>query len=135
MSKPLFTPEQANRMLPLVRRIVEDILGVGRQMRGIAARPNPAPDEVREYNRLSGTLQDHLTELEDLGCSYKDWNFAVGLVDFPADLGGEHVLLCWRSDEPEVRHYHRHEDGYAGRKAIPDAWLTPPGSAREVRAR
>lgn len=135
MTRKLFTPEEANRMLPLVRRIVEDILDIGKRMRAIAVRADPSPDEVRDYNRLSDTLQGLFAELEELGCSYKDWNFAVGLVDFPAVIDGAPVLLCWRSDEPEIRYYHSHEDGYAGRMAIPDVWLTPPESAREVRAR
>jgi hypothetical protein len=42
----------------------------------------------------------------------------MGLVDFPAMIDGEEVLLCWRSDEPEVLYYHGLEDGFAGRKKI-----------------
>lgn len=132
MTPRLFTPNEANRTLPLVRRIVDDILATGRRMRTLAAQGTPSPDEVRDYERLGKELQTLFTELDDLGCSYKDWNFAVGLVDFPAVIDGEQVLLCWRSDEPNVRHFHRCEDGYAGRKPIPEALLAPPDAAREV---
>jgi hypothetical protein len=61
-----------------------------------------------------------MKELEALGCFYKDWNFDLGLVDFPALIDGEEVLLCWRSDEPEVRWYHPLDGGYSGRKPIPE---------------
>ena len=54
-----------------------------------------------------------------MGCFYKDWDFELGLVDFPALVRGELVFLCWRSDEPALRFYHRMEEGYAGRRPLP----------------
>ncbi len=45
------------------------------------------------------------------------------LVDFPATLDGEAVLLCWLEGEPELRWYHRPELGFAGRRPIPEAGL------------
>ena len=73
------------------------------------------------------TLQEEIEalmkELEDLGCFYKDWNFEIGLVDFPALIQGEEVFLCWRSDEKNIRWYHPVEEGYAGRKLIPENLL------------
>ena len=64
-----------------------------------------------------------MAELEEIGCFYKDWNFTIGLVDFPAIIDGKEVLLCWRSDEDDILYYHGFEDGYAGRKEIPDKYL------------
>lgn len=111
-----FTPEQANRMLPLVRAIVNDIVEKGAELRsygeegrGTSPRFQKAMDEI---NALKA-------ELEDLGCFYKDWAFQVGLVDFPAQIDGEEVFLCWSSDEPAVTHYHSLEEGFANRKKIP----------------
>ena len=54
-----------------------------------------------------------------MGCYYKDWNFQIGLVDFPALVDDEVVFLCWRSDESELRYYHRLEEGFAGRRPLP----------------
>ena len=115
-------------MLPLVKRIVDDILGTGAKMKAIGAQASPGEVEVAEYNRLTDELQALFAELDGLGCVYKDWNFTVGLVDFPAVINGDKVLLCWRSDEPAVTHYHGYEDGYAGRREIPRAFLdlAPP---------
>lgn len=119
----LFTPEEASRTLPLVRRIVEDILREGESMRvrasAVGSRAEADPQVVRATERL----EELIGELEAIGCSYRDWNFSLGLVDFPARLGGKDVLLCWRSDEPELRFYHELEAGYAGRRPIPAEYL------------
>lgn len=112
-----FTPAEANRTLPLVSRIVRDILEKGRLLRLEAV-----PDETEPGGRLEWLqeeLHDHLEELENIGCSYKDWGFEVGLIDFPSIIDGAPVLLCWRSDEETVAWYHDYESGFAGRLQIP----------------
>lgn len=121
----LFTPIEASRTLPLVRRIVEDILATGQEMRTIAREEEPSAEQVKMYEARAGTLRDLVGELEDLGCIYKDWNFSEGLVDFPAVIDGQEVLLCWRSDEPDITFYHGYEEGFAGRKEIPASDLAP----------
>lgn len=114
-----FTPEKANRTLPLVRVVVRDILERGRELRSLAERG--ASNE--ELKGLKSDIAGLMNELEKIGCSYRDWNFDVGLVDFPAVIDGEEVCLCWRSDEEEVIWYHSPEGGYAGRKRIPKMLL------------
>ena len=111
----LFTVTEAQRTLPLVRAIVQDVLDLGAQAREVVSEraDEPTIDELQEQ------LREHLAELAGIGCYYKDWNFQVGLVDFPALIDGEVVFLCWRSDEPTLRYYHRIEDGYAGRRRLP----------------
>jgi hypothetical protein len=124
MVRRLFTPVQANRTLPLVRRIVADILGRGRELRALAARSGrPSQSRAERMADLHQQVRDLVAELEQVGCTYKDWGFDLGLVDFPGKIAGERVLLCWRSDEDRVTHYHRYEDGYAGRRRIPDDLL------------
>ena len=117
-----FTPAEANRTLPLVKRIVEDILETGSQIRNLTANPSKvcAKNEF-EMRKLVSELESLMRELDQLGCQYKDWNFKVGLVDFPAIIDDQEVLLCWRSDEPEIMHYHGLNEGYVGRKALPGA--------------
>ena len=68
-------------------------------------------------------LDGHFEELEALGCSYKDWNFSVGLVDFPSVIDGEEVFLCWRSDEKALGYFHGPEEGFTGRREIPAKYL------------
>jgi hypothetical protein len=118
-----FTPLEANRTLPLVKRIVADIQASGRRLRQLAGELGSAAADDAEIKKLIASLNEFFEELEGIGCSYKDPNFALGLVDFPCVINGEEVLLCWRSDEPRVTHYHSPTEGYPGRKRIPDELL------------
>ena len=117
-----FTPKQANQTLPLVKRIVEDILKTGQSIRDLSMKIE-RPEEDPEINHLMDRLDEHFEELESLGCSYKDWNFTAGLVDFPSILSGREVFLCWQSDEDKVQYYHDVESGFAGRRLIPKELL------------
>ncbi|WP_054025164.1 DUF2203 domain-containing protein [Bacillus sp. FJAT-28004] len=42
-----------------------------------------------------------------------------GLIDFPAVLGNEDILICWKEGEDQVSHYHGLHDGFMGRKPFP----------------
>jgi hypothetical protein len=122
MVRHRFTPAQANKTLPLVRRIVTDILRTGRELRAFADSDLRGDTLVR-YRRRRGELRELIEELERIGCTYKDWGFDAGLVDFPAEIDGEKVLLCWRSDEESVSWYHTYEGGFSGRQPIPEELL------------
>ena len=110
--KRLFTPREAESALPLVRSIVSDVLETARRIRA-------AGEAGSELPGLQADLEEHIRELEEMGCFYQDWNFTVGLVDFPAEIDGETVFLCWRSDENELAWYHPIEEGYQGRRPLP----------------
>jgi hypothetical protein len=118
-----FSAAEAERMLPLVKRIVADILEKGRALRALASEGTAEGDAGQELRRTVRRteleIRAHVRELESLGCYYKDFSFQVGLVDFPAIIGGQSVFLCWRSDEERVGWYHPIEAGYAGRTPIP----------------
>lgn len=115
----LFTPEEATKTLPLVRKIVEDILNFGKELRELSVKIGKGAENDPRAVLLMDKLDELFDELEALGCSYKDWNFTFGLVDFPARIDGQEVCLCWRSDESEIKYYHGVEEGFAGRKLLP----------------
>ena len=119
----VFTPAQANKMLPLVKKIVDDILALGHKIRALSAEVGPHAESHPDIVKLLNQLEELFEELEALGCSYKDWNFSMGLVDFPAVIYEEEVCLCWRSDETELKYYHGLEEGYPGRKLIPKEYF------------
>src|SRR5690606_38694359 len=64
---------------------------------------------VQEANEIIDSIQR-------AGCQLK--SVELGLVDFPAVINGQEVLLCWRLGEPEIMYYHSWEDGYAGRRRL-----------------
>lgn len=121
--KRYFTPQEANRTLPLVKEIVKDILDKGFEARSLVLMLGDDAEDDPEVQALVNQIQDYIGELEKLGCYFKDWNFSMGLVDFPAIIDGKEVFLCWRSDEEEIRYYHTLDAGYAGRKLIPEAYF------------
>jgi len=118
-----FTPSEAELTLPLVRKIVQDILDTSREMRLFADDLGGVLEENDRTKKLAGNVEGFMNELEELGCFYKDWNFNIGLVDFPAIIDSREVYLCWRSDEEKIKFYHGIEEGYSGRKAIPENYF------------
>lgn len=124
----LFTVEEANRTLPLVRRIVEDIVQQHRQWRErileLDLLASTRADETRtraeelerEAQALAREIEGYKRELEELGMQLKDPR--LGLVDFPSEMNGRAVLLSWRLGEPEVGFFHEVDAGYAGRQPL-----------------
>ena len=127
----LFTVEEANRTLPLVRAIVSDITSLSREVierrqrlsQLIAGRNLDRTDlyagelaEIeKDLERDTRRLQEYIGELRQLGVEPKGPD---GLVDFPAMMEGRVVYLCWKLGEPEVLFWHEVEDGYAGRQPL-----------------
>lgn len=120
MQNRKFTPSEAEKMLPLVRSIVKDILVNGKKLKSHLSRDE---EDSAEVAVLRENLERLLKELEGLGCFFKDWNFEIGLVDFPSEIDGEAVLLCWRSDEEHISHFHSFVGGYSDRRVIPPELL------------
>jgi len=119
-----FTPSEAKNTLPLVKKIVKDILDTSREMRIIADEIGGKVENDPRIQKLAGDVEKFMLELEEIGCFFKDWNFQIGLVDFPAIIEGKEVFLCWRSDEDDITYYHEMETGFAGRKLIPPEEFT-----------
>lgn len=127
-----FTVEQANRTLPLVRKIVEDVVRQHKRWRetimeldlvSSAARPDESRGRAEELEHqalsLARELDGYQRELEELGIQLKDRR--LGLVDFPSEMSGRTVLLCWRLGEQEVQFWHEIDAGYAGRQPLSPA--------------
>ncbi|MFC2135008.1 DUF2203 domain-containing protein [Bacteroidota bacterium] len=118
-----FTPDEARKTLPLVKQIVRDILNKGYEIKQITDKIS-GPIEINStLTNLLDQVESYINELKELGCYYKDWNFTIGLVDFPSIIDGEEVYLCWRSDEDGITYYHSTSDGYSGRKKLPDEYI------------
>jgi hypothetical protein len=110
-----FTPAEASRTLPLVKKIVNDILSAGSSIKVLY--DEGAPDN--DVEQVASEIDDLLSELKVIGCEYKDFSFNIGLIDFPSVIDDRDVYLCWKSDEPSLKYYHGIHEGFAGRKLIP----------------
>jgi hypothetical protein len=56
-------------------------------------------------------------ELAELGVLFK--GFDTGLVDFPGEIEGRPVLLCWQLGEEDVKFWHEENAGFIGRQPLP----------------
>jgi hypothetical protein len=130
----VFTVEEANQRLPLVRAIVQDIVDLFRdvqqrrerlvsvkQLRGEGTSSSrfhsEETDQVEEeIQKDEEKLADFVRELHELGVEFKDP--VLGLVDFPAQMDNRIVHLCWKLDEPEVRFWHELDAGFSGRQLL-----------------
>jgi hypothetical protein len=118
MVEKFFSPKEANQILPRVKKIVQEILSKAHEARFLMTIPDPLNERQGQLIELDRQIKALMAQLEDMGCYYKDWNFEIGLVDFPAIIHGQQALLCWRSDETEVGWFHGYEDGYGGRRRV-----------------
>jgi hypothetical protein len=125
----VFTVEEANRTLPLVSRIVEDIVrDYARWKEKVdafevevarAPRGETGSEAVRleqEALVLAAEIERCVGELAELGIEFK--GFDIGLVDFPGEREGRPVYLCWRLGEAQVEYWHDLETGFAGRQPL-----------------
>jgi hypothetical protein len=140
----IFTLEQANAMLPLVRAIVRDLAELSRDVLDrrerlaflLAGRDANTKDLYgdelaqieEELHKDNDRLREYVRELHELGVEPK--NGPEGLVDFRCLMDGRVVYLCWKYDEPEIRFWHELDAGFAGRQSLPaDLQVGPASSA------
>lgn len=133
-NKKYFTPESANRLLPLVRSIMEkiilkqteiDSIRDSLEASGAGGLDIFAQAAMRaKLEKLYGELAELVAALQENGCLLKD--IYEGLVDFPALRLGEEVYLCWKIGEPRVDHWHGLYEGFMYRKkVVEDEFLDP----------
>jgi len=135
-----FTVEEANRLLtvlkPLMERASQRIELLRTRSRSAVRRDELDPesgDFMEKLQRDPGVAQtvkelhELVQEIHDLGCICK--GVEEGLVDFPCSLGEEIVFLCWRYGEESVAHWHRVEEGFAGRRSLLDAGESEAGGS------
>ena len=132
MAHRFFTLAEANKTLPLVKRIVQDILSVYPQWKDlvdryglIAAQARPEWGESQEQlnlkaeiDTIAAKINGYLAELDQIGCEFK--GFSDGLVDFHGRLDGREILWCWKFGEERIAHWHDLESGFAGRQPLPE---------------
>ena|ERR1019366_7793079 len=122
LPKKRFTLSQAQKTLPLVSRIVADIVQThdqAVQMQTDLERSQESREQTHVQRQLDGTLdrlQDLVNELADVGCELKDYQ--TGLIDFVGWHQGREVYLCWKLGEDKISYWHELNAGFSGRKPI-----------------
>jgi len=139
----LFTVNEANELLPIVRPLVEQILENIRRLKHASETvirnrhlDPEAPDLMKHLRaddaiaRLVGEVKQWVETINGHGCVCK--GVERGLIDFPCVYGAEVVFLCWQLGEPSVSFWHRIEDGFAGRKPLLDGEDSEPDGGASI---
>lgn len=118
----LFTVAEARaelaRLLPALHEIVAVRADAAELAAWLTAGTSSGPlGGLPEYKAAQARLDELMTEVQQTGAELK--GFAPLLVDFPADLDGTPVLLCWLEGEQGLGWYHRADLGFAGRRRLP----------------
>ncbi len=122
-----FTVEEANRTLPLVRRIVTDIVAahaervdmikeyghVDHDLDAMAERRRELDEHL---HNLTDRINRFIDELEKIGVVFKGFE---GVVDFYAMVEDREVFLCWKLGESHITYWHELDAGFAGRQPLP----------------
>ncbi len=138
MAEDTFDLDRAERLLPQLERWLKAAIDSRKRVAELEAQ------EARQVQRVSmsggqlldigslirrreekdqwiASLRAAADEIESAGCLLKDLN--IGLIDFPCELDGREVYLCWKLGEPAIRFWHNTDEGYAGRKPIDAAMM------------
>ena len=132
MPRKYFTLAEANRTLPLVKRIVADLITLHPEWRDLVAQYELVSGQARaewgestdqlalrgRIDDIARQINDFLLELDQIGCVFK--GFEPGLVDFYGKLDEKEIFWCWKQGEDRVEHWHELETGYAGRQPVPE---------------
>ena len=138
MSVKVFTVDEANRTLPLVSRIVRDIvqehprwreLVAAYEVAALASRPESGESSEQQrlrtdIDQVARRIDGYVRELDEVGCHLK--SYEDGTVDFYARHQNRLVFLCWRLGEETITQWHELDGGFAGRQAIPADFSVEP---------
>jgi hypothetical protein len=121
----LFTLEEANALLPELRKLLEEAAVHRDAMREKAPHLEPILKASgsngggrigSEYGVEAYNVYVAVDRNYKLGVLLKDLD--MGLLDFPHERDGRVVFLCWHPPEEQISHWHEIQAGYRGRRPL-----------------
>ncbi len=133
MADRSFTLEEAQSLLPVLESLVRTAIDGKRLIEAVDAELQELAHRVflsggllvniiqvarrkAEREKTIQRVKDTLAEIDATGVQVKDLD--IGLLDFPCQVEGRTVLLCWKLGEKGITHWHDTSEGFAGRKPI-----------------
>lgn len=117
-----FTPEEANAELPELRERLPRLRDARHALIRASERITDAVASDgggvagSDWFAAQSSLRAEVLYLAGHGILLRDPE--TGLVDFPGEVDGLPVYLCWRLGEERVAWYHGHDAGFASRKPL-----------------
>jgi hypothetical protein len=134
METRILSLEESNRMLPLLRQIVQDIMehwsfiiGKRAELEALESAKEETKSsshqaklhEVKQdLNAMIDKINQYIKEVEGLGCFVEE--FKRGIVNFPSLFHGRKVFLCWQPVEDAIAHWHELDETFNDRVKIKD---------------
>jgi hypothetical protein len=120
----LFTVAQARTELAALLPLLDEIVTVRADAVELSASLKVTGEPtglggLPEWKAAEARLNELMTQVQETGAELK--GIAPLLIDYPTDLDGVPVLLCWLEGDRELAWYHRLDLGFAGRRRLPDA--------------
>lgn len=133
MSSRTFTLDEAQTLLAVLESLLRTAIAgkklmeeVDSEMQAVAHRVFvnggmhldiiPLARRKAERAKAEQRVRDALAEIDSIGVQVKDLD--IGLLDFPCEVDGQTVLLCWKLGERSITHWHGTDEGFAARKPI-----------------
>jgi hypothetical protein len=133
MSDRTFTLDEAQSLLPVLESLLRAAIGGKKIMEDFEGEMQSLSHRIflnggthvdvvavarrkAERTKAEQRAKDALAEIDSIGVQVKDID--IGLLDFPCEVEGSVVLLCWRMGEGSITHWHSTDEGFAGRKPI-----------------
>jgi hypothetical protein len=117
-----FTVESARTTLADLLPSLDEVVRLRADAAELTAAlgPGGTPTSLGGVPELKGAqarLDELVSQVRLAGVEIK--GLAPLLLDFPSELGGEPVLLCWLEGDADLAWYHRLDLGFAGRRPLP----------------
>ena len=128
----IYTPSRATKTLPLVRRVVKDLLNLADTMKQQELQLEGfnqlgEPIDQAAYREELDDVEKSLTAEKERWAQYLNELSAIGVshhlpfdgtIDFPAMLNRRPIRLCWRPGDEAVEYWHEINETSAERKKI-----------------
>jgi hypothetical protein len=128
-----FTLDEAQALLPVLESLLKRAIESKRAADAIEERLQELNQKIfltggllvdvakvrRQRSSMEQNVQqakDSLDEIDAIGVQVKD--IETGLLDFPCEMNGETVLLCWKMGESRIDFWHTLDSGFRGRQPI-----------------
>lgn len=133
MAERTFTLDEAQSLLPVLESLLRTAISGKKTLDEVDAEQQalqhrvflnggmlldivPLARRKAERAKAEQRIKDALAEIDSTGVQVKD--LGIGLLDFPCEVDGQTILLCWKLGEKAITHWHGMQEGFAGRKPI-----------------
>lgn len=128
-----FTLEEAQTLLPVLESLLRNAIGGKKLIEEVEGEMQELTHRIfinggthvdvvavaarkAERARAEQRAKDAIAEIDSIGVQVKDID--IGLLDFPCEVGGEIVLLCWKMGESHIDYWHTVDAGFRGRQPL-----------------